>query len=158
MSGSIRLVIGAGLLVARGLSGFLALMGVFYALMHLPPRTSHRITILASGIHRLAGLYLSVGTPPQLRRSLCVLLSLVGLGCMVSPYWGSTEPAGLSQVALLAGLGARFGQRCCLHTGTEVGRHRASQCDCVVFSSGVYSRHLVIGGQKVSFGQLQKGG
>jgi drug/metabolite transporter (DMT)-like permease len=46
---------------------------------------------------------------PSAATVLCVLLSLVGLGCMVSPYWGSTEPAGLSQVALLAGLGGAFG-------------------------------------------------
>ena len=97
-----------GLLLARGLSGFLALMGVFYALMHLPLAQATVLQYLHPVFTALLA-FIFLLERPSAATVLCVLLSLIGLGCMVSPYWASTEPAGLSHVALLAGLGGALG-------------------------------------------------
>jgi drug/metabolite transporter (DMT)-like permease len=97
-----------GLLLARGLSGFLALMGVFYALMHLPLAQATVLQYLHPVFTALLA-FIFLLERPSAATVLCVLLSLVGLGCMVSPYWASTEPVGLSHVALLAGLGGALG-------------------------------------------------
>lgn len=97
-----------GLLLARGLSGFLALMGVFYALMHLPLAQATMLQYLHPVFTALLA-FIFLWERPSAATVICVLLSLIGLGCMVSPYWVSAEAFGLSHLAVLAGLGGAFG-------------------------------------------------
>ena len=97
-----------GLLLARGLSGFLALMGVFYALMHLPLAQATVLQYLHPVFTALLA-FLFLWERPSVATLCCVLLSLIGLGYMVSPYWASTASLDGSHLALLAGLGGAFG-------------------------------------------------
>ena len=97
-----------GLLLARGLSGFLALMGVFYALMHLPLAQATVLQYLHPVFTALLA-FLFLWERPSAATLCCVLLSLIGLGYMVSPYWASTASLDGSHLALLAGLGGAFG-------------------------------------------------
>ena len=97
-----------GLLLARGLSGFLALMGVFYALMHLPLAQATVLQYLHPVFTALLAFFF-LWERPSAATLICVLLSLIGLGFMVSPYWVSTAALGASHLALLAGLGGAFG-------------------------------------------------
>jgi len=97
-----------GLLLARGLSGFLALMGVFYALMHLPLAQATVLQYLHPVFTALLAFFF-LWERPSAATLCCVLLSLIGLGYMVSPYWASTASLDGSHLALLAGLGGAFG-------------------------------------------------
>ena len=97
-----------GLLLARGFSGFLALMGVFYALMHLPLAQATVLQYLHPVFTALLA-FLFLWERPSAATLICVLLSLIGLVFMVSPYWVGTAALGASHLALLAGLGGAFG-------------------------------------------------
>ena len=97
-----------GLLFARGLSGFLALTGVFYALIHLSMAQATVLQYLHPVFTALLA-FLFLAERPTTATLVCIALSLLGLACIVSPYWieGDTTPAPLWPV--LAGLGGALG-------------------------------------------------
>ena len=96
------------LLFARGLSGFLALTGVFYALIHLSMAQATVLQYLHPVFTALLA-FLFLAERPTTATLACITLSLLGLACIVSPYWvaSGTTPAPLWPV--LAGLGGAFG-------------------------------------------------
>ncbi|MDA9580591.1 DMT family transporter [Luminiphilus sp.] len=97
-----------GLLLARGLVGFLSLIGVFYAFTHLPYAQA---TVLQY-LHPVftAGLaFWFLAERPSSSTLICIALSLLGLVCMVSPYFLTTNTVVIPITALLAGLGGAFG-------------------------------------------------
>ena len=97
-----------GLLLARGLVGFLSLIGVFYAFTHLPYAQA---TVLQY-LHPVftAGLaFWFLAERPSSSTLICIALSLLGLVCMVSPYFLTTNTVVMPVTALLAGLGGAFG-------------------------------------------------
>lgn len=97
-----------GLLLARGLVGFLSLIGVFYAFTNLPYAQA---TVLQY-LHPVftAGLALwFLAERPSSPTLICIALSLLGLACIVSPYFLNTDTAVMPITALLAGLGGAFG-------------------------------------------------
>jgi len=96
------------LLFARGLSGFLALTGVFYALFHLSMAQATVLQYMHPVFTALlASLFLA--ERPTTATLACIALSLLGLACMMVPYWtgSDTTPAPLWPV--IAGLGGAFG-------------------------------------------------
>ena len=133
-----------GLLLARGLSGFLALMGVFYALMHLPLAQATMLQYLHPVFTALLA-FIFLWERPSAATVSCVLLSLIGLGCMVSPYWVSAEGIRFIAFGCVGRFRGRFWQWRCVYVGAQAGRHRAPQCDRVVFPPCVYSRYVVVG-------------
>ena len=96
------------LLFARGLSGFLALTGVFYALLHLSMALATVLQYLHPVFTALLA-FLFLAERPTTATLACIALSLLGLACMVVPYWtgSDTTPAPLWPV--IAGLGGAFG-------------------------------------------------
>ena len=92
-----------GLLLARGLSGFLALTGVFYALIHLPMAQATVLQYLHPVFTALLA-FLFLAERPTAATMVCITLSLLGLACMVAPYWSVSESAPLSLWPVLAGL------------------------------------------------------
>jgi drug/metabolite transporter (DMT)-like permease len=96
------------LLFARGLSGFLALTGVFYALFHLSMAQATVLQYLHPVFTALLA-FLFLAERPTIATLACIALSLLGLACMVVPYWtgSDTTPAPLWPV--IAGLGGAFG-------------------------------------------------
>ena len=96
------------LLFARGLSGFLALTGVFYALFHLSMAQATVLQYLHPVFTALLA-FLFLAERPTTATLACIALSLLGLACMVMPYWtgSDTTPAPLWPV--IAGLGGAFG-------------------------------------------------
>ncbi len=96
------------LLFARGLSGFLALTGVFYALFHLSMAQATVLQYLHPVFTALLA-FLFLAERPTTATLACIALSLLGLACMVVPYWtgSDTTPAPLWPV--IAGLGGAFG-------------------------------------------------
>jgi drug/metabolite transporter (DMT)-like permease len=96
------------LLFARGLSGFLALTGVFYALFHLSMAQATVLQYVHPVFTALLA-FLFLAERPTTATLACIALSLLGLACMVVPYWtgSDTTPAPLWPV--IAGLGGAFG-------------------------------------------------
>jgi drug/metabolite transporter (DMT)-like permease len=97
-----------GLLFARGLSGFLALTGVFYALIHLSMAQATVLQYLHPVFTALLA-FLFLAERPTTATLVCIALSLLGLACIVAPYWmaGAATQAPLWPV--LAGLGGALG-------------------------------------------------
>ena len=96
-----------GLLLARGVVGFLALTGVFYAFINLPYAQA---TVLQY-LHPVftAGLaFWFLAERPTPATLICIALSILGLGCVVYPYIESTSAA-MPMTAVLAGLAGAFG-------------------------------------------------
>ena len=96
------------LLLGRGVSGFLALTGVFYALIHLSMAQATVLQYLHPVFTALLA-FLFLAERPTTATLACILLSLLGLACIVSPYWSGQDNAGGALWPVLAGLGGAFG-------------------------------------------------
>ena len=96
------------LLFGRGLSGFLALTGVFYALLHLSMAQATILQYLHPVFTALLA-FLFLAERPTAATLACITLSLLGLVCMVMPYWESEANAPASLWPVMAGLGGALG-------------------------------------------------
>ena len=96
------------LLLARGLSGFLALTGVFYALIHLTMAQATVLQYLHPVFTALLA-FLFLAERPTTATLACIALSLLGLACIVSPYWIASGATSAPLWPVLAGLGGAFG-------------------------------------------------
>ena len=96
------------LLLGRGVSGFLALTGVFYALIHLSMAQATVLQYLHPVFTALLA-FLFLAERPTTATLACIFLSLLGLACIVSPYWSGQDNAGGALWPVLAGLGGAFG-------------------------------------------------
>ena len=96
------------LLLGRGVSGFLALTGVFYALIHLSMAQATVLQYLHPVFTALLA-FLFLAERPTTATLACIVLSLLGLICIVSPYWWGPGNAGAPVWPVLAGLGGAFG-------------------------------------------------
>jgi len=96
------------LLFARGLSGFLALTGVFYALIHL---TMAQATVLQylHPVFTAVLAFLFLAERPTAATLVCITLSLLGLACIVSPYWVASDATPAPLWPVIVGLGGAFG-------------------------------------------------
>ena len=96
------------LLLGRGVSGFLALTGVFYALIHLSMAQATVLQYLHPVFTALLA-FLFLAERPTTATIACIFLSLLGLICMVSPYWWGPNNAGVPFWPVMAGLAGAFG-------------------------------------------------
>ena len=96
------------LLFARGLSGFLALTGVFYALIHLTMAQATVLQYLHPVFTALLA-FLFLAERPTTATLACIALSLLGLTCIVSPYWVASDATPAPLFPIIAGLGGAFG-------------------------------------------------
>ena len=96
------------LLLARGTVGFLALMAVFYAFIHLPYAQATMLQYLHPVFTTVLAFWF-LSERPTAATLICIALSLLGLGCMVTPYLQSGTLPDAYLMALLAGLGGAFG-------------------------------------------------
>ena len=96
------------LLFARGLSGFLALTGVFYALIHLTMAQATVLQYLHPVFTALLA-FLFLAERPTTATLACIALSLLGLTCIVSPYWVASDATSAPLWPVIAGLGGAFG-------------------------------------------------
>jgi len=97
-----------GLLLARGVAGFTALTSVFYAIIHLPIAAAtmlHYVHPVCTALLAFVFL-LERPTPATL---ICITLSLIGLGFMVTPLWSPAVPTRLAFWPVMAGLGGALG-------------------------------------------------
>lgn len=97
-----------GLLFARGLAGFVALTGVFYAILHLPYAQATVLQYLHPVFTALLAFWFLAESPTRATLA-CIILSLIGLGWMVSPYFDGAETTGIPLLAITAGLGGALG-------------------------------------------------
>ena len=96
------------LLFARGLSGFLALTGVFYALIHLTMAQATVLQYLHPVFTALLA-FLFLAERPTTATLACIALSLLGLTCIVSPYWVASDATSAPLWPVIAGLCGAFG-------------------------------------------------
>ena len=96
------------LLLARGLSGFLALTGVFYALIHLSMAQATVLQYLHP-VFTAVLAFLFLAERPTTATLVCIALSLLGLACIVSPYWMAGDATRAPLWPVIAGLGGAFG-------------------------------------------------
>lgn len=96
------------LLFARGLSGFLALTGVFYALIHLTMAQATVLQYLHPVFTALLA-FLFLAERPTTATLACIALSLLGLTCIVSPYGVAGDATSAPLWPVIAGLGGAFG-------------------------------------------------
>ena len=97
-----------GLLFARGLAGFIALTGVFYAILHLPYAQATVLQYLHPVFTALLAFWFLAESPTR-ATLVCIILSLIGLGWMVSPYFDGADTTGIPLLAITAGLGGALG-------------------------------------------------
>lgn len=97
-----------GLLLARGTVGFVALIAVFYAFIQLPYAQATMLQYLHP-LFTTALAYYFLAERPTPATLTCIVLSLLGLGVMVSPYLQTDMPDRTYLLALLAGLGGALG-------------------------------------------------
>ena len=97
-----------GLLLARGTVGFVALIAVFYAFIQLPYAQATMLQYLHPLFTTALAFYF-LAERPTLATLGCIVLSLLGLGVMVSPYLQTDMPDRTYLLALLAGLGGALG-------------------------------------------------
>jgi drug/metabolite transporter (DMT)-like permease len=97
-----------GLLFARGLAGFIALTGVFYAILHLPYAQATVLQYLHPVFTALLAFWFLAESPTRATLA-CIILSLIGLGWMVSPYFDGAETTAIPLLAITAGLGGALG-------------------------------------------------
>ena len=90
-----------GLLFARGFFGFAALTGVFYALIHLSMAQATLLQYLHPVFTALLA-FLFLAERPTVATLSCIVLSLMGLVCIVSPYAAVTGSQALPAWPLLA--------------------------------------------------------
>ena len=79
-----------GLLLARGVVGFLALTGVFYAFINLPYAQATVLQYLHP-VFTAALAFWFLAERPTPATLIGIALSLLGLGCVVYPYVQSTS-------------------------------------------------------------------
>ena len=96
------------LLLGRGASGFLALTGVFYALIHLSMAQATVLQYLHPVFTALFALVF-LSERPTTATLVCIGLSLLGLICIVAPYWVASDTPERSFWPLVAGLGGALG-------------------------------------------------
>ncbi len=96
------------LLFGRGLSGFLALTCVFYALLHLSMAQATLLQYLHP-VFTAVLAFVFLAERPTAATLACIALSLLGLVCMVMPYWESDATAPASLWPVMAGLGGALG-------------------------------------------------
>jgi drug/metabolite transporter (DMT)-like permease len=96
------------LLLGRGASGFLALTGVFYALVHLSMAQATVLQYLHP-VFTAVLAFLFLAERPTNATLACIVLSLLGLMCIVSPYWSAPVHAEIPFWPVVAGLGGAFG-------------------------------------------------
>ena len=96
------------LLLGRGVSGFLALTGVFYALIHLSMAQATVLQYLHPVFTALLA-FLFLAERPAMATIACIVLSLLGLACIVSPYWWEPGNTAAPVLPVLAGLAGAFG-------------------------------------------------
>ena len=92
------------LLFTRGLSGFLALTGVFYALTHLSMAQATVLQYLHPVFTALLA-FLFLAERPTTATLACIALSLLGLTSIVSPYLIASDAMPVSLWPVIAGLG-----------------------------------------------------
>lgn len=97
-----------GLLFARGLAGFVALTGVFYAILHLPYAQATVLQYLHPVFTALLAFWFLAESPTRATLA-CIILSLIGLGWMVSPYFNGADTTSIPLLAITAGLGGALG-------------------------------------------------
>jgi len=97
-----------GLLFARGLAGFIALTGVFYAILHLPYAQATVLQYLHPVFTALLAFWFLAESPTRATLA-CIILSLIGLGWMVSPYLDGADTTAIPLLAITAGLGGALG-------------------------------------------------
>ena len=96
------------LLFGRGLSGFLALTGVFYALLHLSMAQATLLQYLHP-VFTAVLAFVFLAERPTAATLACIALSLLGLLCMLAPYWESGSQAPASLWPIIAGLAGALG-------------------------------------------------
>ena len=96
------------LLFGRGLSGFLALTGVFYALLHLSMAQATLLQYLHP-VFTAVLAFVFLAERPTAATLACIALSLLGLLCMLAPYWENGAQAPASLWSIVAGLGGALG-------------------------------------------------
>ena len=96
------------LLFGRGLSGFLALTGVFYALLHLSMAQATLLQYLHP-VFTAVLAFVFLAERPTAATLACIALSLLGLACIVSPYWVASDATPAPLWPIIAGLGGAFG-------------------------------------------------
>ena len=96
------------LLLGRGLSGFLALTCVFYALLHLSMTQATILQYLHPVFTALLA-FVFLAERPTAATMACIALSLLGLLCMTMPYWESGASETASLWPIMAGLGGALG-------------------------------------------------
>ena len=96
------------LLLGRGVSGFLALTGVFYALIHLSMAQATVLQYLHP-VFTAVLAFLFLAERPTPATLACIALSLLGLMCIVSPYWSAPVDAEVPFWPVVAGLGGALG-------------------------------------------------
>ena len=96
------------LLFGRGLSGFLALTGVFYALLHLSMAQATILQYLHPVFTALLA-FVFLAERPTAATLACIMLSLLGLVCMVMPFWEGEAGTPASLWPVMAGLGGALG-------------------------------------------------
>ena len=96
------------LLFGRGLSGFLALTGVFYALLHLSMAQATLLQYLHP-VFTAVLAFVFLAERPNAATLACIALSLLGLLCMLAPYWENSAQAPASLWSIVAGLGGALG-------------------------------------------------
>ena len=96
------------LLFGRGVSGFLALTCVFYALLNLSMAQATLLQYLHP-VFTAVLAFVFLAERPTAATLACIALSLLGLVCMVMPYWESDATAPASLWPVMAGLGGALG-------------------------------------------------
>ena len=96
------------LLFARGLFGFVALTGVFYALINLSMAQATLLQYLHPVFTALLA-FLFLAERPTAATLSCILLSLMGLVFILSPYAAAHDTQLLPIWPILAGLGGALG-------------------------------------------------
>jgi len=98
-----------GLLMARGLSGFVALNFVFYAITHLPLAEATVLQYLHPMFTTVLAIFF-LNERPTFGSLICIALSFVGLLVMVQPdFLFSSSTVEFDNVAVLVGIAGAFG-------------------------------------------------
>lgn len=98
-----------GLLMARGLSGFVALNFVFYAITHLPLAEATVLQYLHPMFTAVLAIFL-LNERSTVGSMVCIALSFIGLLVMVQPdFIFSSSSVAFDNVAVLVGIAGAFG-------------------------------------------------
>ena len=96
------------LLLARGVTGFIALTSVFFAIIHLPIAVATMLHYMHPVFTALLA-FIFLTERPTPATLICIALSLTGLGFMVAPLWLSHGSTNLAFWPVVAGLGGALG-------------------------------------------------